>query len=711
MAERTVSLQAPPARERVVALGVSPAAQLATDLALQASEERYRQVLNSLPAAVYTCDAGGRVTLYNEAAASLWGRHPEIGVDMWCGSFRITRVDGSPIPLEECPMAIALKEARPVRGQEIVVERPDGTRRIVLPHPEPILDDQNELMGAVNMLVDITDIRKAEAELAATRDDLSIQLKALTRLHQLSMDLTGSLDLGESLQTILDTLVLLHRGDHGLLALMDPVSRVLRTAASAGFPPEAIPAVERLMRHNAPIVDRETGHNPIVVPDIYADDRFAGEASQKSTPRAARFRAFHTTPILTRAGDILGMLTVQFDQPRTPSQSERQFADICARNAASVIEATRHLRELREADRRKDEFLATLAHELRNPLAPVRNALQILRLTPDGPTAARVHTMLDRQIDHMVRLVDDLMEVSRITRGRIELRPKRVDLASIIRDAIDTTQPLFDAAGHRVTVSLPGEPLLLDADAVRLVQVFANLLSNAAKYTDDGGQVWVSALREGSRAVVAVRDTGIGIAAEHLPKVFDLFAQGENGQRSHTGLGIGLTLVRQLVEMHQGIVEARSEGPGQGSEFVVTLPLAPSVAVVNPDARPEDSKSDRLSGWRVLVVDDNRDAADSLGMLVGALGAEARVAYDGPSAFEALNSFYPHAVLLDIGMPGMNGHDVAREIRRRPEFRSVRLIALTGWGQDEDRRRSAAAGFDRHLVKPIKIETLLAALR
>ena len=357
------------------------------------------------------------------------------------------------------------------------------------------------------------------------------------------------------------------------------------------------------------------------------------------------------------------------------------------------------------ADRRKDEFLATLAHELRNPLAPIRNSLHILKLTGHAEGAvANVHQMLDRQVKHLVRLVDDLMEVSRITRGRIELRKERIDLEPVLQSAIETSRPLIDEAGHRLEVSLPPQRLWLEADAVRLAQVVANLLNNAAKYTDHGGHIRLSARGEGESVVISVRDNGRGISAALLPKIFELFTNaGEGFDRPGSGLGIGLTIVRRLVELHGGTVEARSDGRGHGSEFIVRLPLDASGACEGlgrlPSALPVSSR-------RILVVDDNRDAAESLGVLLTLLGIETRTAHDGVAALRALDEFRPSVMLLDLGMPGMDGIELARRTRQHPLGQHVTLIALTGWGQERDRRSSQEAGIDHHLVKPVDLDTL-----
>jgi PAS domain S-box-containing protein len=368
---------------------------------------------------------------------------------------------------------------------------------------------------------------------------------------------------------------------------------------------------------------------------------------------------------------------------------------------------------LKDADRRKDEFLATLAHELRNPLAPISNAVQLMR-RPDGRRQSdRVIEMVGRQVRQIVRLVDDLMEVSRITRGKIDLRLERVPVAEIIHGAIETSQPAIDRAGHQLAVSLPEEPLVLMADRLRLTQVFANLLNNAAKYTDEGGMIRVDVWREVGDMLASVRDTGIGIPAEALGRVFDMFAQAHRAAgRGQGGLGIGLTMVRSLVEMHHGTVEAHSAGNGLGSEFVVRLPLSsPEDGWCEHGGAAEASPDAALAGQRILVVDDNHDAADTLALLLESDGAEVRVAYDGRAALAAAEAFLPSSVLLDIGMPGMDGWEVARRLRQDERFGGLRIIALTGWGQDSDRRQTRNRGFSHHLTKPVSLEDLHQLLR
>lgn len=369
---------------------------------------------------------------------------------------------------------------------------------------------------------------------------------------------------------------------------------------------------------------------------------------------------------------------------------------------------------LRDADRRKDEFLAILAHELRNPLAPIRNAIHILSLTEQrDPATIQVCEVIERQVKHMVRLVDDLLDVSRVTRSKIELKKEPIEIAAVVRSAVEASRPLIEACNHRLAISLPVEPLTIEGDFVRLTQVVTNLLNNAAKYTARGGQIWLSAKKEDGEVVITVRDSGEGISAEHLSHVFELFMQVEHhAARMHGGLGIGLTLVKSLVELHGGKVSAASEGRGQGSRFEVRLPLQLGGAALQH--RAESRPHAMLSTKKILVVDDNKDAAKSLGLLLKLLGASVTVVNSGPEALESIASERPSVVLLDIGMPVMDGYEVARRIREEDPHRELTLIALTGWGQEEDRRRTKEAGFDHHLTKPAEIhalQTLLVSLK
>jgi CheY-like chemotaxis protein len=380
--------------------------------------------------------------------------------------------------------------------------------------------------------------------------------------------------------------------------------------------------------------------------------------------------------------------------------SERkQLADDLQRLAA----------DLSQADRRKNEFLATLAHELRNPLAPMSNMLQVVkRAGGDSEIVQRAHETLERQLGQMVRLVDDLLDLNRITHDRLELRKSEVELSSVIQQAVEVARPLLDAAGHKLTIELPSEPIYLNADRARLAQVFGNLLNNSCKYTRPEGTVSLSAERLDGEVLVKVTDNGAGIPPDKLDSIFDMFMQVDrSSERSQGGLGIGLTLVKRLTEMHGGSIEAKSEGEGQGSEFIVRLPV---LSQPTDAAQPGPENLEAAPGRRILIVDDNRDSADSLAMLLEITGNQTYMAHDGEEAIEAIEQYRPEVVLLDIGLPKLTGHEVCRWVRGKPWGKDIVVIALTGWGQEDDRRKSEEAGFNGHLVKPVDYDKLLELL-
>ena len=371
--------------------------------------------------------------------------------------------------------------------------------------------------------------------------------------------------------------------------------------------------------------------------------------------------------------------------------------------------------DLQQADHRKDEFIATLAHELRNPLAPIRTGLHVLAKVPgDGAEAQKVRQMMERQVSLLVRMIDDLLDVARITSGKVELQREKMDLRSAVEIAIEASQPLIDAAAHRLLVRLPAKPLWIDADKARLAQAIGNLLNNAAKYTPDGGRIEIELTEEAGEAVVRIADNGTGMSADLLPEVFKMFTQDRQTLvRAQGGLGIGLSLVHRLLELHGGTAVAHSEGPGRGSTFTLRLPAlaaeatAAWVAPIDPQQAPPAGAAPSL---RVLVVDDNEDAADALVMLLQAFGHLTRTAYDGVSALREAALFHPDVVVCDIGLPGLDGHQVAARLRADPSLAGALLIAATGWGGEEDRRKALAAGFDLHLTKPVDALALIEAM-
>jgi signal transduction histidine kinase/AmiR/NasT family two-component response regulator len=500
--------------------------------ALYRSDPQFHRMLEKLPAGAYTCDSDGLITYFNQHAVQLWGRAPKLNdpVDRFCGSFKLFASDGSPIAHRECWMAQALLTGKEFNGHEIVIERPDGQRVTALAHANPIRDGVGKLLGAVNVLVDISD-RK------------------------------------------------------------------------------------------------------------------------------------------------------------------------------------RHEDALKEADRSKNEFLATLAHELRNPLAPIRNAIEVLHLqdTP-SPELQWALNVIDRQTQQMTRLIDDLLDVARITGNKLELRKERIELAKVLQAAVEISQPHIEERAHQFTVNAPVESIYLDGDLTRLAQVVSNLLNNAAKYTESGGHIWLTAERNDGHTVITVRDNGVGISAEMIPRVFDMFTQAKQSQdSSQSGLGVGLALVHRLVEMHGGTIKAHSDGPGRGSAFILRLPIA-EAAQASPVPRRESESVTPASLLNILVVDDNHDSAESMDVLLRIMGNAVRTAHDGLEAFQMAAEFRPDVVLLDIGLPGIDGYEVARRIRQQRWGGRMILIAATGWGQETDRQRTKEAGFDYHLVKPLDHAALLNLL-
>ena len=679
----------------------------------------------------------------------------------------------------------------------------------------------------------------AEAELAATRDELAAQVETLTRLHELAMRLGGISDLHPAMKAILDTAVEVQGAQFGLVWLEDSESGDLLVHASRGFEGEKAFLFERVPPGEK---GGSAGHAferrcRWIVEDTEADESFA---RYRDAARIAGFRAVHSTPIVTRSGALLGVLSVHFARPTWPSHRDMQVADVCARHAADAIEAARSqeaLREserlyraigesidygvwladadgrnrytsdsflrltgltqercagqgwkeavhpadapgllahwerclrtgeqldhefrvrsaeggsrnilgrgvpvrnargsivawaginldihrlkqveneLRELDQRKNEFLATLAHELRNPLAPLRNGLEVMRLAAANPaTVEKARAMMERQLGQMVRLVDDLLDVSRVSRGKIELRREDVELAAVLRNALETSQPLMAERAHELVARVPPERIVVNADVTRLSQVFWNLLNNAVKYTEPGGRVELEVTPMDGEVAVSIRDNGIGIPAEMQARVFDIFTQVDRSlEKSQGGLGIGLSIAKRLVEMHGGSIAVRSAGHRMGSEFTVRLPARIEAGSGTGEAG-RHAAMPRGPRHRILVADDNVDSATTLCLMLEAMGNEVRVAHDGQQTVDLAEAFRPDAILMDIGMPKLNGFDACERIRARPWAADVFIVALTGWGQDEDKSRSRAAGFDRHLVKPVEptmLERMIAAL-
>jgi PAS domain S-box-containing protein len=697
-------------------------------------------------------------------------------------------------------------------------------------------------------LCHITERKHAEVALRESEKRLAAELAAITRLQEVSTQLNQTSDVAALLLGIVDAAIAVTGADMGNIQLLDRESGALKIAAHRGFGAQFLEFFNAVHDGLAACGTALRSGKRVIIEDVAASSVFAGTPALE-VMLAAGARAVQCTPLVSRSGCLVGMLSTHYRTPRRPTDRDLQIFDLLARQAvdciermqaeemlvasearfrlvveaapnamimvgrdgkislvnkqtealfgyareellgqpveilvperyrakhpvdrerffanpaarpmgagrdlfgfhkdgsevpieiglnpiqtpegvftlASIIDITDRKRlendlrqrvgELAEADRNKNEFLAMLAHELRGPLAPIRNGLHILREPHlEGSTIERVQSIMHQQVRNLTRLVDDLLDVSRITRGTIRLQKQTVELATVVGRAVEAARPLLQRERHELLVSLPPQPVHLDADPTRLEQVLTNLLHNAAKFTEAGGHIWLTAQRDNAEVVVCVRDTGIGIAPELLPRVFDMFAQEERALgRSHSGLGIGLTLVRRLVELHGGTVRARSDGPGKGSEFVVRLPALSAQRAEPPEPPPQQEPA-KGRALRILVVEDEPAVAEMLVMLLELRGHTVQTVYNGPAALAAAPAFHPEVVLCDIGLPRMSGYQVARQLRQQEGLNNSVLVAITGYGQEQDRRRAQKAGFDHHMTKPVDpavLEKFLSSL-
>lgn len=660
------------------------------------ARSRLAAIVESSDDAIVSKSLDAVITSWNAGAERLYG-------------YTAAEVIGKPIVLlvppdlpDELPSIMnRLHLGERIENLETVRVRKDGRRVDVALTVSPVKNAVGQIMGASTIARDITERRRAE--------------RSLRFLADASAALASLVDYGSTLQKVA-SLAVPHFADWCGVDMPDPEGS-LRRVAVAHVDPAKVELARELDRRYPP--DPEAPQGPWHVfrtgrPELHTEigdellKRGARDEEHLRIIRELGLKSYMGVPLQTR-GRTLGVLTfVSAESGRRYDSADLAVAEDLAHRAAVAIENARLYSQLREADRLKDEFLAMLAHELRNPLAPVRNALHVMKQPAASPAiVGQVRDMAERQVLHMGRLLDDLLDVSRVSRGRIELRKEVTDAVPIVERTVEAMRPLIEERRHTLSVSVPPEPLWLEGDPHRLEQVLTNLLTNAAKYTDPGGQIWLTTAREGPEIVIRVRDTGVGITPEMLAHIFELFVQAERRlDRSQGGLGIGLTLVHRLVELHGGTVEASSPGLGGGSEFVVRLPALSEKNDSEAPISNGESPPQRLPTRRVLVVDDNRDAADSLGLSLRLAGQEVRVAHSGPEALRLIHEFLPDIVFLDIGMPGMDGYEVARRIRAYPQFRDLLLVAVTGWGQQEDRLRSREAGFDHHLIKPVEPQSV-----
>jgi PAS domain S-box-containing protein len=558
-------------------------------------------------------------------------------------------------------------------------------------------------------------------------DALREETRVLELLNATGTAIAGQLDIRALVQTVTDATTQLSGAKFGAFFynVVNTEGEALLLYTLSGAPREAF---EKLgMPRNTRVFEPTfRGEGIVRSGDITRDPRYGKLAPHNGMPHGhLPVRSYLAVPVISRSGGVIGALLFGHPEPDmfTP-RAERLVAGMAAQAAIAIdnarlyeaaqqeiVRRERAEAALREADRRKDEFLATLAHELRNPLAPIRQATLIAKAP--GTTDKQKqwsHDVISRQVHHMALLLDDLLDISRITRGSLELRLEMTELDAVIGAAVETARPLIDAKRHVLSINVPPEPVRFAADPLRLAQVLSNLLTNAAKYTDPDGQITLTATHTSDGITVSVLDTGIGIPEHAQGQLFGMFSQVLAGtERSEGGLGIGLALAKGLVELHGGTIEARSEGPERGSEFIVRLPLRGAIA---PRKEKEAASTTATRARRrVLVADDNTDAAESLAMLLRMEGHEVTAVHNGRDALSAFDAMPPDVALLDIGMPGLNGYEVAREVRRDLRGQTVLLIAVTGWGQDADKAQALAAGFDHHFTKPIDPERLSELLR
>ena len=642
-------------------------AEMARVAASRATERReiFRVTLRSIGDAVITTDIKGCVTYLNEVAESLtgWSLKDALGEPLDRVFPIVNESTRQPV---ENPATRALREGIVVGlANHTVLIRKDGAECPIDDSAAPIRDEQGHVSGCVLIFRDVTAQRLIEREKAG-------QLHT-ARLLAAIVESSNDAIISKSLDGTIQSWNAAAERLFGFTA-EEAVGRHI----SIVIPPERIAEEERI------IARLRAGQRV----EQFETERFRSDGKRIIV-------ALTISPIRDDAGNVVGASKIVRDV------TERKRLEDNLRVLAA---------DLSENDRRKNEFLATLAHELRNPLAPMSNMLEVAKRSDgDSKILKQAHETIERQLGQMVRLVDDLLDLNRITHDRLELRRSEVELSSVIQQAVEVARPLIDEAGHKLVVELPKEPIYLNADRTRLAQVFGNLLNNSSKYTRARGTIWLTAKRDDHEVVVAVKDNGAGIPPDKLNSIFEMFMQVDStSDRSQGGLGIGLTLVKRLVEMHDGTVEPRSAGEGMGSEFIVRLPILSKPTATGDTGA--DGAREALANRRILIVDDNRDSAESLAMLFDITGNKTYQAYDGVEALEAIEAHRPEVVLLDIGLPRLDGHEVCRRVRQQTWGKDIVMIALTGWGQADDRRKSREAGFNGHLVKPVDYDHLLELL-
>ena len=699
-----VSLTVSPVRD--VTGTVIAASEIARDIESQKRSERasaqLAAIVESSDDAVVSKTLDGIIQSWNAAAERIFGYTADEIVHK-----HITTIIPPELHDEERTIIERIRSGERIEHFDTIRIGKNGRRIPISLTVSPIRDKRGVIIGASKIARDISDRQRAQRELHVSRHKLASEAAALARLSEASTRLWESRSLAAGLEEILRTVMALAGAAKGNIQLLNAARNTLSIVSHAGFDAGFLATFEHLgaEERGAACGRALAMGQPVIIEDVLADEAYA---PFRDVARAAGYRAVVSVPLFAADRSKLGAVSVHFPSPHRPSEAEMRRLQVYCRLASDFIQRIRlehALREresaLQEADRRKDEFLALLAHELRNPLAPIRYAISAVR-NPASTTEQkdRSFDIIDRQVAHMGRLLDDLLDISRITLGTVALKKEATSLAKVIETSVEAAQPFIDAKRHELTIGLPGHAVTLEADPVRLAQIFSNLLINAAKYTTRGGHIEVSATDADGQVTVTVLDNGIGISPDMMPRLFTLFSQAQPAlARTEEGLGVGLTMVRALVDLHGGTVEARSEGIGRGSEFIVRLP-AGQVDRDADETVPGQSAAPTRP-LRVLVVDDNRDAADSCATILELSGHQVQTAYNGTRALQIGEAFLPHVVLLDIGLPDINGYEVARRIRASAWGADLPLVAVTGWGKEEDRERAFAAGFNHHLTKPV----------
>ena len=658
-----------------------------------------------MPDLLWASQPDGSTTWYNQGWLDYTGQRLEEAIGWgWTDTIHPDDQDAS---AKRYGQAVAAGQSL---RQEHRIRRHDGVYRWFVVSASPLKDSTGQVVKMYGAATDIHDRKLGEQALAT-------ELANTTLLSELGARLVTEENRTSLYEAILSAAITITQADGGTVQVYDPATKELVLLVTRHFERRITDYFHRVGADSQTAcgIALKTGQRTFV--DF--DDNQTDIACQMHVD--AGYLSAQSTPLVSRKGQPIGMLNTHWRQPRhRPSASELRFLDLLARQTADFIEQRQTEEALRLADQRKDEFLAMLAHELRNPMATLRSGLQILSLATGGGERSH-HTvaestlaestvaMMNRQTDHLVRMVDDLLDVSRISQSKIQLHTQRVNLVALVQQAVEGMQAQFEQQGKALQVSLPTAAIEVEGDATRLTQVVTNLLTNGLRYSGEHGQVWVKLTHQRNEAILQVRDNGIGLATDQLSAIFELFVQVDNSAaRSKGGLGLGLTLVKRLVEMHGGRVEASSAGVGQGSTFTVQLPTLTSA--VEGASTPTPQPADSAAAGRILVIDDNADAGFTLAMLLKLKGYETHSRTSGRAGLEAAEALQPGAILLDIGMPDLDGYATCRLIREQTWGQAVVVIALTGYGQEDDRQRTQGAGFDGHLVKPVDLGVLTTLL-